>query len=81
MAETDDDLWTMTWEDAGEAFERGDAAVLPTGSTEQHSVHLPVSVDSIRAEHLTPNSRSARASTTSRWCGCRRYPTATPSTT
>jgi creatinine amidohydrolase len=53
MPETDDDLWTMTWEDAGEAFERADAAVLPTGSTEQHSIHLPVSVDSIRAEHLT----------------------------
>lgn len=53
MPETDDDLWTMTWEDAGEAFETADAVVLPTGSTEQHSLHLPVSVDSIRAEHLT----------------------------
>ena len=53
MPETDDDLMTMTWEDAGEAFEDADAALLGTGSVEQHSVHLPVSVDTLRAEHLT----------------------------
>ena len=53
MPETDDDLATMTWEDAGEAFENADAALLGTGSVEQHSVHLPVSVDTLRAEHLT----------------------------
>lgn len=53
MPETDHDLMTMTWEDAGDAFEAADAALLPTGSLEQHSTHLPVSVDSLRAEHLT----------------------------
>lgn len=53
MPETDADLMTMTWEDAGTAFETADAALLGTGSVEQHSVHLPVSVDTLRAEHLT----------------------------
>ena len=53
MPETDDDLTTMTWEEAGENLEDADAALLPTGSVEQHSVHLPVSVDTLRAEHLT----------------------------
>ncbi|MEF8780436.1 MAG: creatininase family protein [Haloferacaceae archaeon] len=43
----------MTWEDAGEAFLSADAVVLPTGSTEQHSRHLPLSVDSLRASHLS----------------------------
>jgi creatinine amidohydrolase len=51
--ETDDDLYGMTHEDAGEALPEADAAVLPTGSVEQHSVHLPVSVDTIRADHLS----------------------------
>lgn len=46
-------LWDMTYEEAGEAFKEADFIVLPTGSIEQHSVHLPVSVDSIRAEELT----------------------------
>ncbi|MFB6126392.1 MAG: creatininase family protein [Halolamina sp.] len=53
MPETQHDLSTMTWEEAGEAFLDADAAVLPTGSVEQHSVHLPVSVDTLRADHLT----------------------------
>ena len=53
MPETDDDLTTMTWEDADDAFAEADAALLGTGSVEQHSVHLPVSVDTLRAEHLT----------------------------
>ncbi len=53
MPETDDDLETMTWEMAGAAFETADGAVLPLGSTEQHSTHLPLSVDSLRADHLT----------------------------
>ncbi|GAB7094721.1 creatininase family protein [Halolamina litorea] len=53
MPETDDDLFTMTWEEAEHAFEDADAALLGTGSIEQHSVHLPVSVDTLRAEHLT----------------------------
>jgi creatinine amidohydrolase len=51
--ETDDDLYGMTWEDAGEALPGADAAVLPTGSVEQHSTHLPVSVDTVRADHLS----------------------------
>lgn len=43
----------MTSEEAGEAFKEADFIVLPTGSIEQHSIHLPVSTDSIRAEELT----------------------------
>ena len=46
-------LWEMTYEEAGEAFKEADFFVLPTGSIEQHSIHLPVSTDSIRAEELT----------------------------
>jgi creatinine amidohydrolase len=46
-------LWEMTYEEARTAFEEADFVVLPTGSIEQHSIHLPVSVDSIRAEELT----------------------------
>jgi creatinine amidohydrolase len=49
----DYDLGAMTWEDAEEAFESADFVVLPTGSVEQHSIHLPVSVDTLRAENLT----------------------------
>ena len=52
-AETAFDLGGMTWEEAGEAFLSADAVVLPTGSTEQHSRHLPLSVDSLRADHLS----------------------------
>lgn len=51
--ETEHDLATMTWEDAGDAFLGADAVVVPTGSTEQHSVHLPLSTDSLRAGHLS----------------------------
>ena len=61
MPETDDDLVTMTWEDAEAAFEDADAALLGTGSVEQHSVHLPVSVDTLRAEHLTEELVDAAA--------------------
>lgn len=46
-------LYDLTWEDAGEAIEEADFVALPCGSIEQHSTHLPVSVDSIRAEELT----------------------------
>ena len=46
-------LWEMTYEEAGEAFKEADFIVLPTGSIEQHSIHLPLSTDSIRAEELT----------------------------
>ncbi|WP_332900181.1 MULTISPECIES: creatininase family protein [unclassified Haladaptatus] len=47
------DLGSMTWEDAEEAIEDADFLVLPTGAIEQHSIHLPVSVDTLRAENLT----------------------------
>ncbi|TKX70034.1 creatininase family protein [Halorubrum sp. SP9] len=53
MPETDADLFGMTWEDAGDAIDGADFAVLPTGSTEQHGPHLPVSTDTLRADHLT----------------------------
>lgn len=46
-------LWDMTREEAEEAFKEADFIVLPTGSMEQHSSHLPLSTDSIRAEELT----------------------------
>ncbi len=46
-------LWEMTREEAREAFEKADFIVLPTASMEQHSSHLPLSTDSIRAEELT----------------------------
>lgn len=47
------DLGSMTWEDADETLEAADMVVLPTGSIEQHSKHLPVTVDTLRAESLT----------------------------
>ncbi|MFB6193571.1 MAG: creatininase family protein, partial [Halobaculum sp.] len=43
----------MSWEDAEAALAAADAVVLPTGSTEQHSTHLPLSVDTLRADHLS----------------------------
>ncbi len=46
-------LEQMTWEEAEEAFETADYVVLPCGSTEQHSLHLPTSVDTLRSSHLT----------------------------
>ena len=59
--ETADDLYGMTWEDAGDALLTADAVILPTGSVEQHSIHLPVSVDSIRADHLSAELCEAAA--------------------
>jgi creatinine amidohydrolase len=53
MPETDADLFGMTWEDAEDAIGDADFAVLPTGSIEQHGPHLPVSTDTLRADHLT----------------------------
>lgn len=47
------DLGGMTSADAGEAIADADFVVLPTGSIEQHAQHLPVSVDTLRAESLT----------------------------
>lgn len=49
----DYDLGSMTWEDAETAIDDADFVVLPTGAIEQHSLHLPVSVDTLRAENLT----------------------------
>lgn len=46
-------LWEMTREEAETAIKEADFVVLPAGSIEQHSIHLPVSTDSIRAEELT----------------------------
>ncbi|MFB6202267.1 MAG: creatininase family protein [Halorhabdus sp.] len=43
----------MTWEDAEAAIEAADVVAVPCGSTEQHSLHLPLSVDTIRADNLT----------------------------
>ena len=53
MPETDADLFGMTCEEAGDAIDEADFAVLPTGSVEQHGPHLPVSTDTLRADHLT----------------------------
>jgi creatinine amidohydrolase len=49
----DYDLGSMTSEDAETAIEDADFVVLPTGAIEQHSLHLPLSVDTLRAENLT----------------------------
>lgn len=49
----DTDLGGMTWEAAEDALANAAFVVLPTGSIEQHSVHLPVSVDTLRAERLS----------------------------
>jgi len=59
--ETDADLAGMTWEAAGEAYAEADVVVLPTGSTEQHSVHLPVSTDTLRADYLSAALAEAAA--------------------
>ncbi len=46
-------LGELTWEEAGEAIREADFIFLPTGSLEQHSLHLPLLTDTIRAENLT----------------------------
>lgn len=61
MPETPDDIATMTWEDAEQALADADAVVLPLGSIEQHSLHLPLSTDSLRADHLTAKLIGAAA--------------------
>ncbi|WP_121743455.1 creatininase family protein [Natronorubrum halophilum] len=55
MADPADTYWleNLTWEETEDAFQTVDIVALPCGSTEQHSTHLPLSVDSIRAERLT----------------------------
>jgi len=52
-SDSDGDLSELTWEEAEGGFERADFVVLPTGSIEQHSLHLPLSVDTLRADNLT----------------------------
>ncbi len=47
------DLGRLTWPTAEAAIPDADFLLLPTGSIEQHSHHLPVSVDTLRAESLT----------------------------
>ncbi len=47
------DLGSLTWEDAETGIPESDFVVLPTGSVEQHSIHLPVTVDTLRAENLS----------------------------
>ncbi|SFL68356.1 creatinine amidohydrolase [Halogranum rubrum] len=47
------DLGNLTWEEADVAIDEADFMVLPTGAIEQHSLHLPVSVDTLRAENLS----------------------------
>ena len=47
------ELHGRTWEEAAELIDRADFVALPCGSIEQHSIHLPLSVDSIRAAELT----------------------------
>ena len=54
ISETNEfELANLTWEEAGERLPEADYVALPCGSIEQHSYHLPLSVDSIRADHLT----------------------------
>jgi len=45
-------LRELTWEEAGEAIKEADFLILPTGSMEQHGLHLPLLTDTIRAENL-----------------------------
>lgn len=47
------ELANLTWEDAREAIPAADYVALPCGSIEQHSYHLPLGVDAIRADYLT----------------------------
>lgn len=56
------ELHGSTWEEAAELIDRADLVALPCGSIGQHSIHLPLSVDSIRPAELT--HRTAGASPT-----------------
>lgn len=53
LAYADYDLGSLTWEDAGTRLPEADFTLLGLGSIEQHSIHLPLSVDTLRAEALT----------------------------
>lgn len=46
-------LGELTWEEAKEQIALADYLVLPAGSVEQHSLHLPLLTDSLRAEGIT----------------------------
>lgn len=48
-----EDLAGKPWPANETAIDEADFVVLPTGSTEQHSTHLPTFVDSLRAAELT----------------------------
>ncbi len=46
-------LWEdMSWPEIEEVLKRPNAVILPTGSTEQHGLHLPVNVDSRCAAYI-----------------------------
>lgn len=47
------ELLTQTWEEAERSIHEADFIALPCGSLEQHSLHLPLSVDSLRGDALT----------------------------
>lgn len=46
-------LGELTWEEAKDAITSSDFIILPTGSFEQHGLHLPLLTDSIRAEAIS----------------------------
>lgn len=46
-------LGELTWDEAKDRIATADYILLPTGSIEQHSVHLPLLTDSIRAEEIS----------------------------
>lgn len=53
LAYADYDLGSLTWEDAEDRLPEADFVLFPLGSIEQHSIHLPLSTDTLRAEALT----------------------------
>lgn len=52
-ANSDTDLMSQTWEGAEDLISNTDIIALACGSTEQHSIHLPLAVDTLRGETLT----------------------------
>lgn len=46
------ELSDVTWEDADDIIQAADFVVLPCGSIEQHSTHLPLGTDALRADSL-----------------------------
>lgn len=47
------DLAGLTWEECETAIPEADVVILPCGSIEQHGPHLPLAVDTLRAENLS----------------------------